>query len=263
MIAGARWRPFAAPTLALGAFLALAALPDLWASFLGVLFPEERRLLFQDPMLGLVGEHLAMVGLSSGLAVTVGLALGVFVTRPAGADFLGVVTDLVNLGQTFPPVAVFTLAVPLLGYGFEPTVLALTLYSILPVLQNTVAGLSGLPQGVVESARAMGMRPLDVLRRVELPLATPVILSGVRVAVVANVATATIGAIAGAGGLGAPIISGLVNQDPAVTLQGAILAAALALIVDAYLGAAERALARSTPGGARAPGAPGVQEPIA
>lgn len=230
------------PTLALGLYLALAALPGLWAALLHALFPDERRVLFQEPMLELIGEHVAMVALSSMLAVGAGVALGVFVTRPAGADFLDVVTDFVNLGQTFPPVAVFTLAVPLLGYGFEPAVLALTLYSILPVLQNTIAGLRGLPENVLESARGMGMQPRQVLRRVELPLALPVILTGVRVAVVINVATATIGAIAGAGGLGAPIISGLTNQDPAVTLQGAILAAALALIADAYLAAAERAL---------------------
>lgn len=159
MSRSARWRPFAAPTLALGLYLAAVTRPDLWAAALGALFPGERRLLFQTSMLTLVGEHVAMVGLSSLLAVGIGLGLGVFVTRPAGAAFLDVVTDLVNLGQTFPPVAVFTLAVPLLGYGFEPTVLALTLYGVLPVLQNTVAGLRGLPESVLDSARGMGLHP--------------------------------------------------------------------------------------------------------
>jgi osmoprotectant transport system permease protein len=167
------------------------------------------------------------------------------VTHKAGAEFRDVVVDLTNLGQTFPPVAVFTLAVPILGFGVLPTVVALTMYGVLPVLQNTVAGMQSVAPAVLESAHAMGMGSRQTLVRVELPLAAPVILAGVRVSVVINVATATIGAIAGAGGLGAPIISGLILADPAVTLQGAILTAALALILDGYLGAFERASARS------------------
>lgn len=234
---------FAVPTVALAAYLGIAANPAFLERALRALFPDEGRVIFQDPMLELIGEHLSMVALSSALAIVIGVGLGIFVTRPAGADFLDVVTDLGNLGQTFPPIAVFTLAVPLLGFGFEPTVLALTLYSILPILTNTVAGLEGVPAEALESARGMGMGPLQCLWRVELPLATPVIVTGVRIAVVINVSTATIGAVAGAGGLGAPIISGLVNQDPGVTLQGAVLAAGLALIVDSYLGAVERTLA--------------------
>jgi len=132
--------------------------------------------------------------------VLIGLALGVFVTRPAGADFFDVIADLANFGQTFPPIAVFVLAVPILGFGFSPTVLALTLYGVLPVLFNTIAGIRSLPANVLESAAGMGMRPWQVLWRVELPLAAPVILAGVRVSVVINVSTATLGAIAGAGG---------------------------------------------------------------
>jgi osmoprotectant transport system permease protein len=124
------------------------------------------------------------------------------------------------------------LAVPILGFGFQPTVLALTMYGVLPVLFNTIAGIRSLPTGVLESAAGMGMRPWQVLWRVELPLAAPVILAGVRVSVVVNVSTATLGAIAGAGGFGAPIVSGLANQDPAVTLQGAVLASLLALGLD-------------------------------
>ena len=123
--------------------------------------------------------------------------------------------------------------------------LALTLYGVLPVLQNTIAGMQALPSAVIESAAGMGMGPSQSLRRIELPLASPVILAGIRVSVIINVATSTIGAVAGAGGLGAPIISGLVNSDPAVTLQGAVLTAALALILDAYLGALEGGVARS------------------
>ncbi|MFA5845001.1 MAG: ABC transporter permease [Coriobacteriia bacterium] len=236
-------RLFAGPLAAFAAYLVLAAWPGAWTVVLGRFFPEEARLLYQQStMLEMIARHLEMVALSSALAVGAGVGLGIFVTRPAGSDFHDVVADLANLGQTFPPIAVFTLAVPLLGFGFEPTVLALTLYGVLPVLGNTIAGLQGVPEDMLESARGMGMTPRQVLWRVEIPSAARVILAGVRVSVVVNVSTATVGAMAGAGGLGAAIISGLVNQDPAVTLQGGVLAAALALILDAFVGAAERGL---------------------
>ena len=240
-----RWRDFRGPSIALGIYLLLAAMPGVWEAVLGFLFPQEARLLYPDAtMLEMIGRHVNLVLASSVLSVVIGVGLGIFVTRPAGEDFFGVVADLTNLGQTFPPVAVFTLAIPLLGLGFKPTVLALTIYGVLPILQNTIAGLTGLSESVLESATGMGMGRNQRLWRVELPLAMPLILAGVRVSVVINVATATIGAIANAGGLGSPIINGLVNLDPAVTLQGAILAAGLALILDAYLGAVERTLAR-------------------
>lgn len=235
------WRPFVVPTMALLVYLAVAAFPALWESALGWLFPGETRVLYPDATpLELVWQHVRLVGMSSLLSLTFGLALGIFVTRPSGEDYFGVVSDLTNLGQTFPPVAVFTLAVPLLGFGLEPTVLALTLYGVLPVLQNTVAGLKGLPADILESADGMGMRPGQRLLRVELPLAAPLIMAGVRVSVIVNVATATIGAVANAGGLGAPIINGLVNLDPAITMEGALLVAGLALILDGFLVALER-----------------------
>lgn len=237
-----RWRAWAVPVLGLALYLVVAASPQMLSEALKALFPAEARVLYPDATpLALVWQHVRLVGLSSVLSVLLGVGMGVFVTRPAGEQFAGVVSDLTNLGQTFPPVAVFTLAVPLLGFGLEPTVLALTLYGILPVLQNTVAGLDGVSADVLESAAGMGMRPGQRLARVELPLAAPLIMAGVRVSVIVNVATATIGAVAGAGGLGAPIINGLVNLDPAVTLEGAALVAGLALVLDGLLAAAERA----------------------
>lgn len=239
-------RLFLWPTVALVAYAVAAGAPGAWESVLRALFPSELRVLYQQAsMYELIGRTLELVVISSVLSVTVGMAAGVFVTRPAGAEFRGVVTDLVNLGQTFPPVAVFTLAVPLLGFGVLPTVVALSLYGMLPVLQNTIAAMESLPGEVLESASGMGFGRWQRLVRIELPLAAPVILAGIRVSVVVNVATATIGAVAGAGGLGAPIISGLILSDPAVSLQGAVLTACLALILDAYLGAFESAAARS------------------
>jgi osmoprotectant transport system permease protein len=234
------------PSVFLALYVAAAAVPQVWTAAFRAIFPGEVRVLYQQAtMFELIGRTVELVALSSALSVTIGVLLGIFVTHKAGAEFRDVVVDLTNLGQTFPPVAVFTLAVPILGFGVLPTVVALTMYGVLPVLQNTVAGMQSVAPAVLESAHAMGMGSRQTLVRVELPLAAPVILAGVRVSVVINVATATIGAIAGAGGLGAPIISGLILADPAVTLQGAILTAALALILDGYLGAFERASARS------------------
>ncbi len=244
-------RHIIAPVLALGAYLAVASATPLWSATLGALFPGETRILYPDVTpLGLVGQHLELVLASSAISIIVGLTLGVFVTRPMGADFRDVITDLSNIGQTFPPVAVFTLAVPFLGFGVRPTVVALAIYGVLPVLRNTISGLSNVSADVLESATGVGMRPIERLTRVELPLAAPVIVAGIRVSVIVNVATATLGAIAGAGGFGAPIINGLVNLAPAVTLEGALLAAGLALVFDALLGGVERAL--TTRGGTAA-----------
>jgi osmoprotectant transport system permease protein len=229
---------FVAPSLALAAYLGLASLPGLWTRALHVVFPTESRVLYQGAsMLGMIGEHLAMVALAAAASTIIGLALGIFVTRPSGAEFYDVVSDVANFAQTFPPIAVLTLSVPLLGLGFKPTVFALAVYGVLPVLQSTISGLRSVPAATIESARGMGMGPMQVLANAELPIAAPVIFGGIRISVIVAVATATIGSTIGAGGLGAPIISGLANSDPAVTLQGGLLAAGLALILDAYLAA--------------------------
>ncbi|MBU4557191.1 MAG: ABC transporter permease, partial [Actinobacteria bacterium] len=172
MSRASRVRGFVAPSIALVIYLALAAYPPIWEAVLGRMFPGESRLLYQQAgMLTLIGQHATMVGISSLASAIIGISLGVFVTRPVGADFHDTVADLANLGQTFPPIAVLTLAVPLLGFGFEPTVFALTLYGVLPVLQNTIAGIRSIPAAITESARGMGMTPAQVLFRAELPAA--------------------------------------------------------------------------------------------
>lgn len=242
---GRDWRAFLGPSVALALYLGFAAMPSLWTAVAAPLFPGESRLIYQRPMLVLIGEHLFIVAVAVAISTIIGVGLGVFVTRPAGEEFFDVVSDLANLGQTFPPIAVLTLSVPLLGLGFEPTVFALAVYGVLPVLQNTIAGIHAVPASVTESAAAMGMSPGQMLWRAELPVAAPVIFAGVRVGVIVGVATATIGATINAGGLGGPIISGLANSDPAVTLQGGLLAAVLALILDRYLAAAERVFGRT------------------
>ena len=226
----------------LGAVLAVLALrTDVWQRGLAALFPSTGTLLYPraDPA-WLVGEHLLLVAVSSLLAVAVGVGAGVIVTRPRGRPFLPVAERLAAIVQTLPPAAVLALSVPALGFGLKPTIAALFLYSVLPIVRNTLEGLGDVPADAVEAARGMGMTPRQVLQRVELPLALPVILAGVRTSVIVNVGTATIGATIGAGGLGAPIISGLVNQNPAFLTEGTLIVALLALTIDSVFAAAGR-----------------------
>ncbi|MFC2041945.1 ABC transporter permease [Chloroflexota bacterium] len=218
------------------AFFALIAYVELWETTLSFLFPQESRVLHpRASLLVLVGEHLGLVGISSTLTILIGVPLGIWVTRPSGRDFLPIVTDLTSFGQTFPPVAVLALAVPMLGFGLVPTVVALFLYGLLPVVRNTIAGLNAVSQPILDAAYGMGMSRMWALLKVEIPLAAKVILAGIRISVIINIGTAMIGAVIGAGGLGSPIIAGLVQDNLAFILEGAVPAAILAILVDQLL----------------------------
>jgi osmoprotectant transport system permease protein len=187
----------------------------------------------------LVMQHVALVGVSSSITIAVGVPLGIFVTRSFGKPFLAITNDITALGQTFPPVAVLALAVPLTGFGFKPTVLALVLYGLLPVVRNTIAGLTAVPNAARDAARGLGMTGRQMLLRIELPLASRVILAGVRTSVAINVGTAMIGAVIGAGGLGSPIVAGLVQDNLAFVVEGALPAALLALLLDQTIAGVE------------------------
>ncbi len=232
------WIIFAA---LLGVFILILFIPEAWRGFLRVLFPEEREVLFGRASLPvLVLEHLILVIISSSIAVSLGIIAGISVTRPWGRDFLDIANDLSSLGQTIPPVAVLALAVPLIGFGTKPTIIALVLYSILPVIRNTISGIDSVNPIAIDAAYGMGMKRHQVLYKIELPIAMRVIFAGIRISVVINIGTATIGATVGAGGLGTPIVSGLVRENPAIVLQGALTSALLALIIDRFLALLEQ-----------------------
>jgi osmoprotectant transport system permease protein len=185
----------------------------------------------QGNLLELAVSHLLTVLVAAAASTVVAVALGIFVTRPAGAAFLPLSRTLVNVGQTFPPVAVLAVAVPLVGFGQAPTLIALFAYGLLPIFENTIAGLEGCPRTVLDAADGMGMSPGQRLRQVELPLALPLIAEGVRLSLVINVGTATIGSTVAAKGLGEVIIAGLLSNNTAFVLQGGLVTGLMAIIL--------------------------------
>jgi osmoprotectant transport system permease protein len=220
-------------SLWLGGLLLVFSQPVLWEAVLKPLFPDQPRVLYPaSSLFSLALTHLALVVASSLVSVLLGLAVGVFVTRASGKEFLPLALSLGSLAQVFPPVAVLALAYPVLGFGFAPSLLALALYGLLPVVSGAIAGIQSVPADALEASRGMGMTEAQILTRVEIPLAARSILGGVRTSVVVNIGTATIAAAIGAGGLGLPIFAGLENQNFAYVLSGALAVAGLALWAD-------------------------------
>lgn len=199
-------------------------------------------------VLGRTLEHLALVGISLAAAALLGIPLGIAAFR---RPRLGqVLLAAVGVVQTVPSLALLVALIPLLGIGAWPALVALFLYSLLPIVRNTQAGLAGIAPELSESALALGLPPGARLRLVELPLASPSILAGVQTAAVIGVGTATLGALVGAGGYGQPILAGIRLADPALILEGAIPAALLALAVQGGFSLLARAL---VPRGLRLP----------
>jgi osmoprotectant transport system permease protein len=205
---------------------------------------------------GLTAQHVLLVLVSTGAAIALGLPLGLAMTRaPRLARPLLAGASLV---QTIPSLALFGFLIPLPfvgGIGARTAILALVLYALLPILRNTYIGILQLDRAVLEAATGLGMTDLQRLRMVELPLALPVILAGVRIATVVSVGTATIAAAIGAGGLGSYVYRGIATVDSRLILAGAIPAAALALAADALLGAVERSARPARAAGLLAAGA--------
>jgi len=192
-------------------------------------------------LFALTREHLFLVLISTFFSVLIGVPLGILLTRKKSLQTP--VLGIANVMQTIPSLALFGLLIPLPfvgGIGAKTAIIALALYALLPVIRNTVTGISGVDQKVREAAVAMGMTNGQILRQVELPLALPVILTGIRVAVVISVGVATIAAAVGAGGLGTYIFRGLRQNDNNLLLAGAVSSAILALIADFALGQIEK-----------------------
>ena len=219
------------------ALIALLALLPVSAPLFRALFPGSPHPLYaRASFVELFLAHCLLVGASSFIAAVIGLGAAIIVTRDRGRNFLALTRALAAIGQTFPPVAVLALSVPLIGYGLAPTLVALVLYGILPILEGALAGFMAVPAGVRDAAIGIGFSPWRLLTRIDLPLAFPFIVTGLRTSVVINIGTATVGASIGALSLGSPIIEGLAAANVAYVVQGAAVVALLAILVDQVFG---------------------------
>lgn len=225
------------------AFAALLAGMPYLAPVFEAAFPRVSPPIYaRDSFLSLWLSHAGLVAAASLGASVLGVGLGVFVTRPVGRDFRPIVNALATVGQTFPPAAVLALAVPALGFGPRPTIVALFIYGLLPIVENTIAGLEGVPAAVRDAALGMGLSAWQILREVELPLAMPAILAGVRVSVTIAIGTATIGSTVGAVTLGTPIFDGLAGNKLPFVIQGAVSVALFAILTDMVFARLQRRL---------------------
>ncbi len=187
-------------------------------------------------VLYLTRGHLALAAISGGLAIVIGIPIGVLVTRPHFETWANTVTQLVGLGSTVPTLAILALAMSVLGIGAPSAIVGLFALTLLPIVLNTVAGLRTVPRHLIEAARGMGMTPAQILTRVELPNALFVILAGIRTALAINVGTVPLAFLIGGGGLGELIFTGIDLMEPTMLLAGAIPTALLAVLIDFGVG---------------------------
>lgn len=187
--------------------------------------------------LTLTWQHIQISVISIVAAMIIGLALGILISRYRHAT--GIVLGLTNLIYTVPSIALFGFLIPFSGIGNTTAVIALTVYALLPMVRNTYTGITGIDREIIEAARGMGSTPFQILYRIQLPLAFPVILSGLRNMVVMTIALAGIAAFIGAGGLGVAIYRGITTNNSVLTVAGSLLIALLALLTDWGIGSYE------------------------
>ncbi|WP_026536327.1 ABC transporter permease [Arthrobacter sp. H14] len=200
----------------------------------------EQRSLNASALTTAIWEHIQLAAVSTVLTLIIAVPAGVILTRPFTQRIRPYLLSILNLGQAMPTIAIlFLLAVAWLFLGFQAAIVGLVLYAIVPVLLNTMVGLEQVDDSILESARGMGYSKFGALRKIELPLSVPIILAGVRTALVINVGTATLVTYINAGGLGDIIVAGLSLNRISVQLVGAVLTAVLALTIDYIAGLAE------------------------
>lgn len=224
--------------------IVLLATAAAWMTFdargfdrlLRILVPDEAVVLYPTkPLPMLVWEQLYLAGAASVFAIILGASMGAVALSPVGKPFRDLIVNTGNLAQTVPTVALMALMIPATGYGSEPVVIALVLYGVLPVLLNVIAGIEGVPPDAADAAIGVGMSVTQRFWRVQLPLAMPVIMGGIKNMVVINISAATLGAVVAAGGLGMPILAGFHDFNNAFILEGALPAIVLALLADRLL----------------------------
>lgn len=192
----------------------------------------------RDFFITLTLQHLQISLIAIVAAMIIGLALGICISRYHRSA--GIVLGLTNLIYTIPSIALFGFLIPFSGIGNTTAIIALTVYALLPMVRNTYTGITGIDREIIEAARGMGSTPFQILYRVQLPLAFPVILSGLRNMVVMTIALAGIAAFIGAGGLGVAIYRGITTNNATLTVAGSVLIALLALLTDWGIGCYEK-----------------------
>jgi osmoprotectant transport system permease protein len=228
--------------LAMPAVLILATLALLvWLSSLTLDSIEQRR-INADFISHALWQHIQLTAVSTVAVVTIAISLGILLTRPVARRIAPAVLALANIGQAVPSIGLIVILALVWDIGFAPAIVALVAYSVVPVLRNTMVGLQQVDSALIEAGRGMGMTRTSVLLRIELPLAVPVILAGVRTALIINVGTATLATFTGAGGLGDLINNGLRLGRETVVFTGGALTALLALFIDWLAGVAESIL---------------------
>lgn len=201
------------------------------------------RLITPGQLRQMTWQHIRLVVISSGLAILTAVPAGILITRRPFKDLAGIVVNFANIGQTVPSIAVLGLSMTYLGIGFQPSVFALWLYALLPILRNTYTGINEVDPAIIEAARGMGMTDTQILFRIELPLALNIIFAGIRTSTVINVGTAALATFIGVRNLGLPIAAGLRVSRHNMVLVGGVLTAVFAIGVDFILGKIETALA--------------------
>ena len=237
--AGTSWRPLG---YQLAGILAAFAVLVIWA-LTADLSEVELNTLNPDTLLGYTLEHLALTAVSAVIVLFIAIPLGVLLTRGPFRRLTGPVLAVVNIGQAAPAIGLIVLLASWQGFGFTAAITALVLYALLPVLRNTMVGINQVDERLVEAGRGMGMSATAVLFKVELPLAVPVMLAGIRTALVLLVGTAALAAFINGGGLGILIITGVNLNLVSVLVVGSVLVALLALLVD-WLGRVVEHVAR-------------------
>ncbi|MFO7887724.1 MAG: ABC transporter permease [Eubacteriales bacterium] len=193
-----------------------------------------------EEILGLTVQHIEITGLAVILAIVLGVPVGILISK--NKKLRSPILGIANIFQTIPSLALFGLIIPLLGIGYVPSVFVLFLYALLPIIKNTFIGINSVDEAIIDAGRGMGMTSKQILTKVEIPLALPVIMGGIRISTVINIGTATIAALIGAGGLGELIFKGISMASNNMVLAGAIPTALLAIITDKGLGIFERKL---------------------
>ena len=216
--------------------LLAAFLLGVFVAWAGVV---EQIQVYWDDIVFLVQQHIFLVVVSGALAIAVGVPIGVWLSRPGMRNVADTMMQVLNVGTTIPTLALLALSMSFLGIGTVPAIFGLFVASLLPIARNAYAGMLAVPGALLEAANGMGMRPAQILLRVELPNALFVIFAGIRTALAINVGTAPLAFLIGGGGLGELIFTGIDLMDTGMLLAGAIPTALLAVLVDFLVGQAQ------------------------